>query len=111
MKADRIPSPRRLISAWLRFSREDSTTALCFATLFVTLTVITDHDKRPGRSLFKTTAPKKNRRKKKQQPQSTRRIRETRMSAHNPFTRRGLLKTAGGIALVSGISAPAILRA
>ena len=33
------------------------------------------------------------------------------MSDHNQFTRRGLLKTAGGIALVSGISAPAILRA
>ena len=27
------------------------------------------------------------------------------------FTRRRLLKTAGGLALVSGISAPAILRA
>ncbi len=33
------------------------------------------------------------------------------MSDHNQFTRRGLLKTAGGIALMSGISAPAILRA
>ena len=33
------------------------------------------------------------------------------MSDHNQFTRRGLLKTAGGLALVSGISAPAILRA
>jgi len=33
------------------------------------------------------------------------------MSDHNQFTRRRLLKTAGGIALVSGISAPAILRA
>ena len=33
------------------------------------------------------------------------------MSDHNQFTRRGLLKTAGGIALASGISAPAILRA
>ena len=33
------------------------------------------------------------------------------MSDHTQFTRRGLLKTAGGIALVSGISAPAILRA
>src|SRR2546426_1586129 len=33
------------------------------------------------------------------------------MSNDNQFTRRSLLKTAGGIALVSGISAPAILRA
>ena len=33
------------------------------------------------------------------------------MSNNNQFTRRRLLKTAGGIALVSGISAPAILRA
>ena len=33
------------------------------------------------------------------------------MSEHRQFTRRRLLKTAGGIALVSGISAPAILRA
>src|SRR4051794_1844609 len=33
------------------------------------------------------------------------------MSDQNEFTRRRLLKTAGGIALVSGISAPAILRA
>ena len=33
------------------------------------------------------------------------------MSNNNQFTRRSLLKTAGGIALVSGISAPAILRA
>ena len=33
------------------------------------------------------------------------------MSENNQFTRRGLLKTAGGLALVSGISAPAILRA
>src|SRR5207248_10188264 len=38
------------------------------------------------------------------------------MSNHNQFTRRqftrrGLLKAAGGIALMSGISAPAILRA
>ena len=33
------------------------------------------------------------------------------MSKINQFTRRSLLKTAGGIALVSGISAPAILRA
>ncbi len=33
------------------------------------------------------------------------------MSDNNHFTRRGLLKTAGGIALASGISAPAILRA
>ena len=33
------------------------------------------------------------------------------MSNKNQFTRRSLLKTAGGIALVSGISAPAILRA
>ena len=33
------------------------------------------------------------------------------MSDQNQFTRRGLLKTAGGIALASGISAPAILRA
>ena len=33
------------------------------------------------------------------------------MSDNNNFTRRSLLKTAGGIALVSGISAPAILRA
>jgi branched-chain amino acid transport system substrate-binding protein len=33
------------------------------------------------------------------------------MSDQNRFTRRGLLKTAGGLALVSGISAPAILRA
>src|SRR5665811_102081 len=32
-------------------------------------------------------------------------------SNNNQFTRRGLLKTAGGIALVSGISAPAVLRA
>src|SRR5258708_20116599 len=30
---------------------------------------------------------------------------------NNQFTRRRLLKTAGGLALVSGISAPAILRA
>ena len=33
------------------------------------------------------------------------------MSDKNQFTRRGLLKTVGGAALVSGISAPAILRA
>src|SRR5882724_4518252 len=33
------------------------------------------------------------------------------MSDQNRFTRRGLLKTAGGLALASGISAPAILRA
>src|SRR5258705_6453238 len=33
------------------------------------------------------------------------------MSDHNQFTRRGLLKTAGGIALVSGISMRGILRA
>ena len=33
------------------------------------------------------------------------------MSNHNQLTRRSLLKTAGGIALVSGISTPAILRA
>ena len=33
------------------------------------------------------------------------------MSKSNQFTRRSLLKTAGGLALVSGISAPAILRA
>jgi len=33
------------------------------------------------------------------------------MSNNNQFTRRGLLRTAGGLALVSGISAPAILRA
>src|SRR3977135_4477296 len=33
------------------------------------------------------------------------------MSNKNQFTRRSLLKTAGGIALVSGMSAPAILRA
>src|ERR1700752_5438657 len=33
------------------------------------------------------------------------------MSNNNQFTRRSLLQTAGSIALVSGISAPAILRA
>src|SRR3979411_2350966 len=33
------------------------------------------------------------------------------MFHNNQFTRRRLLKTAGGIALASGISAPAILRA
>ena len=33
------------------------------------------------------------------------------MSDHTQFTRRRLLKTAGGIALVSGVSAPAILCA
>ncbi len=33
------------------------------------------------------------------------------MSDNNHFTRRGLLKTAAGAALVSGVSAPAILRA
>ena len=33
------------------------------------------------------------------------------MSNNNQFTRRSLLKTAGGLALVSGVSAPAILRA
>ena len=33
------------------------------------------------------------------------------MSKSNQFTRRSLLKTAGGLALVSGISAPTILRA
>ncbi len=33
------------------------------------------------------------------------------MSDKNRFTRRSLLKTAGGIALASGVSAPAILRA
>src|ERR1700704_3558100 len=33
------------------------------------------------------------------------------MSNNTQFTRRRLLKTAGGLALVSGISAPAILRA
>src|SRR3954467_1830751 len=33
------------------------------------------------------------------------------MSNKNQFTRRSLLKTAGGIALVSGMSTPAILRA
>src|ERR1700692_3331958 len=32
------------------------------------------------------------------------------MSRNHQFTRRGLLTTAGGIALLSGISAPAILR-
>ena len=33
------------------------------------------------------------------------------MSRNHQLTRRGLLTTAGGIALASGISAPAILRA
>jgi branched-chain amino acid transport system substrate-binding protein len=33
------------------------------------------------------------------------------MSDHHHFTRRRLLKTAGGLALVSGVSAPAVLRA
>ncbi len=33
------------------------------------------------------------------------------MSYNDPFTRRTLLKTAGGLALVSGLSAPSILRA
>src|SRR6202040_3420865 len=33
------------------------------------------------------------------------------MSDNNQFTRRRLLKTAGGLALASGISGPAILRA
>ena len=33
------------------------------------------------------------------------------MSKSNQFTRRNLLKTAGSIALASGISAPTILRA
>src|SRR4030081_434161 len=33
------------------------------------------------------------------------------MSNNTQFTRRRLLKTAGGLALMSGISAPAILRA
>ena len=33
------------------------------------------------------------------------------MSKSNQFTRRSLLKTAGSIPLVSGISAPTILRA
>jgi branched-chain amino acid transport system substrate-binding protein len=33
------------------------------------------------------------------------------MLNNTQFTRRRLLKTAGGIALVSGVSAPAILRA
>src|ERR1700690_3458534 len=33
------------------------------------------------------------------------------MSDQNRYTRRSLLKTAGGIALASGVSAPAILRA
>src|SRR3954469_11555783 len=42
---------------------------------------------------------------------SKRRIRENRMPHNNQFTRRSLLKTAGGLALVSGVSAPAILRA
>src|SRR3954451_13846144 len=42
---------------------------------------------------------------------SKRRTRENNMSRNNQFTRRNLLKTAGGLALVSGISAPAILRA
>src|SRR5205085_8173587 len=37
--------------------------------------------------------------------------RTTKMSRSNQFTRRSLLKTAGGLALVSGVSAPAILRA
>src|SRR4030095_2204183 len=37
--------------------------------------------------------------------------RPSSMSNNNQFTRRSLLKTAGGIALASGISAPAILRA
>src|SRR5260221_5731809 len=40
------------------------------------------------------------------------RIRETKLMSNNhQFTRRSLLKTAGGIALASGISAPSILRA
>src|SRR3982075_4418276 len=34
-----------------------------------------------------------------------------KISDNYRFTRRSLLKTAGGMALVSGISAPAILRA
>ena len=33
------------------------------------------------------------------------------MSNTNQFTRRSLLKTAGGLALASGLSAPAILSA
>src|SRR5436305_11289267 len=33
------------------------------------------------------------------------------MSSNTQFTRRTLLKTAGGLALASGVSAPAILRA
>lgn len=33
------------------------------------------------------------------------------MSMKDKFTRRRLLKTAGGLALVSGLSAPSILRA
>ena len=33
------------------------------------------------------------------------------MSDHNHFTRRGLLKNVAGAALVSSVSAPAILRA
>jgi len=33
------------------------------------------------------------------------------MSDHGHFTRRGLLQTTGGLVLVSGISAPAVLRA
>ncbi len=33
------------------------------------------------------------------------------MSKHHPFTRRTLLKSAGGLALASTLSAPSILRA
>ena len=85
-------------------SRGDSTTARSFATL----TVITDHGKRDQALL---TEQRGACRKNKQPRDAAVSGRARLMSDNNQFTRRSLLKTAGGIALVSGISAPAILRA
>src|SRR5258708_26769084 len=86
-------------------SRGDSTTARSFATL----TVITDHGKRDNALLRKTARCLAGRGKQPLRAAVSGRPRP--MSNNNQFTRRRLLKTAGGLALVSGISAPAILRA
>src|SRR5207253_7905116 len=80
----------------------DSTTTLSFATL----TAIRDHGKRRRRMGHARRLPDKT-----PPPRSGASGRTTKMSRSNQFTRRSLLKTAGGLALVSGVSAPAILRA
>src|SRR4029077_10741494 len=75
---------------------------------FATLTVITDHGKPNKRASGNECERLTERRKRASRGRyAGRRL----MSDQNRFTRRGLLKTAGGIALVSGISAPSILRA